>query len=199
MNLPPGVTEEAFLTAINNLGGVLAAKFSFGSYEPEDIRQMVAVDALEALPRYHPEKGSLEGFLYRHCANRLSNRRRNETGARNDPPCAVCHAAVKGTGSGHADGLWCPEYSAWQARNQVRANLARPVTLEGIPERTGPSTVEAATAERELAQRIDEQLPIELRSFYLRMLADDPIDTVYRQKVQRAVAEILGIDWGPHG
>ncbi|WP_162670472.1 sigma factor [Gemmata massiliana] len=182
------------MAAVHKLGRVLAVKFSFGSYEPEDIRQLVAVDALEALPRYHRDKGSLEAFLYRHCANRLSNRRRDETGARNDPPCAVCHAAMKGTGPGHADGTWCPDYCSWRARNQVRANLARPIPLESIAERTGPSAVEERAAENELTDRIDAQLPLDLRAYYLKMLAGAPVDVTHKEKVRRAVAEILGIE-----
>jgi DNA-directed RNA polymerase specialized sigma24 family protein len=113
LNLPSGVTEDAFLAAVERVANVLAKKFSFGSHEPDDIQQMTAVFALEALPRFQPGKGSLEGFIYAHCSNQLSNRRRDETGARNDPPCRICHDAVCNAGPGHPDGQVCPEYTRW--------------------------------------------------------------------------------------
>jgi hypothetical protein len=39
---------------------------------------------------------------------------------------------------------------------------------------------------------IDAHLPIDLRAHYLKMLAGEKVATNHRQKVQEAVAEILG-------
>ncbi|AWM38299.1 hypothetical protein GobsT_35750 [Gemmata obscuriglobus] len=63
MNWPHGIPEAEFLAAVAHVARVLAAKFQFGMHDADDITQMVAVYALEALPRYDPVKGNLEGFV----------------------------------------------------------------------------------------------------------------------------------------
>src|SRR4029453_14967600 len=73
LNLPSGVSEESFLAAVEKVSAILAPKYAFGPHDQDDIRQTIFVLALEALPRFEQERGGLEAFLYRHCANRPSN------------------------------------------------------------------------------------------------------------------------------
>ena len=193
MNLPAGVSEKTLLAAIDKIGGILSAKVSFGSHTEDDIRQMVAVFALEALPRYDSTKGNIEGYLYRHCANRLSNARRDETGARNDPPCAVCFEAEFKGGPGHPDGSICSLYREWRDRQNRKATLAlrgMEGAVDEVPTRGRPHA-ETSVEGRDLAELIDKSLPIELRKDYLQMLAGVQVAKKRRTMVQQAVAEIL--------
>jgi DNA-directed RNA polymerase specialized sigma24 family protein len=155
----------------------------------DDFRQQVALWALEAMPKYDPQR-SLSGFILIHARNQALNWVRKHH-HRSDAPCAKCHA---GSPCGE-DGQCCPMYTKWAKRNQAKANLARPVGLDHAGERPGPTAVDDEIASRELFQVIDAQLPIELRSYYLRMLAGDTtVGTTHRQKVQQAIAEILDLD-----
>ena len=106
---------------------------------------------------------------------------------RYDPPCKQCHS---GSPCGE-DGTYCPKYARWFERNRTKSNLAHPVSIDN-DDRTEPDTAESAAVGRELAQKIDEQLPIELRVHYLMLLAGAKVTAVDRRRVQRAVADILG-------
>src|SRR5689334_18161862 len=103
-------TESEVLDAIHRVSAILGPKFAFGPYDVADIRQEVAVMCLQALPRYRPEAGNLEGFLYTHAKNRLKNLLRDKF-RRNDPPCVQCHRAdTEGGDSCQPDGALCPKY-----------------------------------------------------------------------------------------
>src|SRR5262245_30347911 len=91
MQLPDGVDEAQLFKVLDKLTKVFAKKYSFGIHTPEDCAADAQLLALEALPRYKPELGSLEHFLSVHVRNRLQNRMRDEM-FRNDPPCRRCHS-----------------------------------------------------------------------------------------------------------
>ncbi|AMV29395.1 hypothetical protein VT84_33685 [Gemmata sp. SH-PL17] len=188
MSLHSTVSEQEFTRTVDQIARLLFKKFGTLHGGRDDFRQQVALWALEALPRYDPGR-PLDGFLMRHVRNRALNWSRDHY-FRPEPACVQCHS---GSPCG-PDGTLCQKHVLWLKRNEAKANLARPVGLERVGERTGPSTAEEHATENELTERLDAQLPIELRSYYLRMLAGDPVDTTHRQKVQRAVAEILGLD-----
>jgi DNA-directed RNA polymerase specialized sigma24 family protein len=191
------VSETDFLTAAQHVAGVLAAKFRFGPHDADDVRQMVFVFALEALPKFDPSRGKLEGYLYRNCRNRLSNARRDLLGCRTDAPCRVCYEAATGTGDGHPEGTVCEkaeQFKEWWSRRQTRAKLSSPLGMESAPEeaRVSVSTVESDVAAKELRELIDVRLPLEFRADYLRMLADRcSVPLARRRVIQAEVAAIL--------
>jgi DNA-directed RNA polymerase specialized sigma24 family protein len=195
---PSGVTEKSFLAAVNHIAGVLSAKFQFGPHDKDDIAQIVSLHALEALPRFDPAKGNLEGFLYRHCSHRLCNMRRDETGSRTDTPCKTCFEHALGAGDGHPDGSVCQDFVVWWNRRQTRGRLARPVGIdnvfvEGESRMKADSIVESEAEMKELRSLIDAQLPIEFRADYLRLRAGlwASIPIPRRRAVRQKVAEIL--------
>ena len=197
MNLPPSLTEDEFLTVLDYIAGLLAAKHKFGNHDLEDVRQMVAVYALEVLPRYDPSKGNLEGFLYRHCSNRLLNARR-DLGFRTDAPCPTCYKRALGTGKGHPDGSTCPKFASWWARRRTRASLATPCSVERVAEleqesrMLTDSRVEADAENEELLALIDAHIPLDLRADYLRMRGGcEKVPKVRRERVLRAARDIL--------
>ena len=95
--LPPGIGEAEFLVTVEHIVTVLCSKFaSFTSstyYDKNDLAQLIRLNAWEALPRFRPEAGSLDGFLFRHCKNRILNTLRAFQGRISEPPCRICHDA----------------------------------------------------------------------------------------------------------
>jgi DNA-directed RNA polymerase specialized sigma24 family protein len=188
--LPHNVSDEEFARVVENAGRILYKKLGKLHGTVEDFQQQAAVWALEALPRYDPRR-PLDGYIYSHVRNRALNWVRDNY-YRAEVPCKACDS---GCPCG-ADGSYCRSYARWLDRNRFKQNIASPLSLEKAAERTKPGTAEVDADERELSERIDKELPVELRSYYLRMLAGDPVPTNHRRSVQAAVAEILGLEFG---
>ena len=173
---------------------MLSKKFSFSYLDPDDIHQLIAVYALDALPRFRPEAGPLDGFLYRHVRNRLLNVKR-DLYKRADAPCKVCHsAAMEGT-PGHPDGE-CEVYRKWRERNAAKASLGRPLDLSGISDEHEPRMMSSSPVENEaeiseLLQVIDERLPLGFRADYLRMRSGVKVSKQRREVIEQAVLSIL--------
>ena len=76
MKIPKGMTEQEVIETITKVVDRQAAKFRFGYYEIEDMRQEAFIIAMDALDRYD-EKRPLENFLAVHVNNRLKNFKRD--------------------------------------------------------------------------------------------------------------------------
>ncbi len=193
MNLPPGVTEDQVLAAIENAVRILAPSFTFGIYDLEDIKQEARMMGLEAMDRYDPER-PLENFLYSHIRNRLSNLKRNKY-RRNDPPCLLCHHA-EGNRSLHETGEFCRCYVEWKKRNDSKANIMRPLDIDHIADENEsntmmPSEVEETVELNEMLHLIDEHLDVDLRAAYLQLRAGKSVPKARRAQVEAAIREIL--------
>lgn len=192
MKIPPGHTEESVLAAIAKATAILSQSFVFGCYSAEDISQECHVFAIEALAKdkYNPEL-PLENFLYTHIRNRVTNLRRDRY-RRNDYPCSSCHNS---TPCADAVGGMCPKYRAWWERNQRKANIASPLALDKVRDDSGrlggESHVEEEAEIRELLDRIDAELPVDLRQTYLQMRAGVSVPKSKRLLVESAVKDIL--------
>jgi DNA-directed RNA polymerase specialized sigma24 family protein len=194
MKIPPGKTEAEVLKAIEKAANILAPSFVFGSYDVSDIKQHCYVAAIEALDKdkYNPEM-PLENFLYACIRNALVRLKRDKY-RRNDPPCKRCHAGEPCQDAGHA--RQCPKYKAWFDRNAAKANLANPISVEHVSDERerrarAESRAESDAEIAELLQRIDEQLPVELRATYLQMRAGVSVSKGKRLQVEAAVKDIL--------
>jgi hypothetical protein len=188
MNTPSSVSQEELLAAIKRVGDVLSVRFSFGTYEPYDIRQQIALFALEALPRFDSKAGKLEGFIFRHCKNRLTNMKRNVL-RRADPPCQKCYDSVE-----HERGPACDRFVSWKERQDRKAALAKGAPTDAFfhdgPD--GSTDVEMDAATREMLRLLDEQLPVDLRRSYLQVRDGVPLSKPKKEAVLKAVRDILG-------
>jgi DNA-directed RNA polymerase specialized sigma24 family protein len=190
-NWPGNIPVEVVLAAIDNALRILAPKFTFGIYGLDDIYQEGRVWGIEAMPRYDPSL-PVGNFLYTHIRNRLSNLRRDKL-KRNDPPCQVCHRA-EGKHTAHEDGQFCARYLSWKKRNERKANLMRPYSMEaeGWQEKgDGSSPVGEMASLKEVERAIDEELDADLRGIYLQMKAGQPVPRPWREQVEDAVRDIL--------
>jgi hypothetical protein len=190
-HIPPGFTEAEVLAAIDRVSTVLAPAFVFGFFTVEDIRQQARLFALEVLAKGQYKPGqALDGYLFSAVRNKLRNYKR-DLHHRSDPPCQKC-----ATGDFCCQSGPCKVFVAWVARNQTKANLARPVDMGDVPPDREPRTSEESVVEQaaegnELEQLIDERLPLELRADYLKMRAGVHPGDRRREPVQRAILAIL--------
>lgn len=195
MIVPPGMTEQEVVAAVERVLDALAHKLPFGYHTADDIRQQGWLLALEALAsgKYDPGR-PLANFLYRHVKNRLLNLKRKQQ-KRAEVPCARC-ARSDYCGS---DGAPCRRHTAWEKNNKVKANLMHPVDLDGLAaeqECAARTQSEAAAAAEltEMERALDEGIPVELRSTYLRMRAGLTVPRDKRAAVEAACRSILEDD-----
>lgn len=196
--VPEGFTLPEVMSKLEHTVRLLASQFVFGYYDLDDIKQEARKEGIRKLPRYDsggfdelgvPRK-KLENFFYSIIKNHLINLIRDKS-HRSDPPCKKCH-----TGDKCSDGQYCEKYKAWKTRNRAKANLVRPVNIENVVDeheqgmRTDSDIEQTALANEAIAL-INERLPPELRSDYLRMRANESLPKSRRVKVETAVREIL--------
>lgn len=196
MNLPNNVTEEQFVQAVDKISRMLAAGFKFGCHTVEDIKQEAAVFALKALDKYDSSR-PLDNFLYTHIRNRLINFKRDNF-RRTDCPCKLCHGMLPGQ-TRHEGGQFCDKYLVWAERNTSKQNIMNPLDITNINDEAEPNTkiessvvMEACASES--LEKIDYELPVELRATYLQMKEGISIPKTRRDEVVNAVSFILGED-----
>lgn len=198
MYLPPGMTESEVVEVIYKVVNTLAKRFRFGYHSVEDMKQEGARFGIEALNSgsYDPTR-PLENFLYTHIRNRLINYKRNNY-IRNEPPCNGCVffdpkckkstnkcAAFQDTGE-------CKKLSDWKARNSAKQSLMRPMDVSVVSDKSieSDSCVVSDASFVEIKSIIDKNLPVDLRSDYLRMLDGVSLPKVRRDRVREAILSI---------
>jgi hypothetical protein len=184
------VTEADFLAATESVTNRLTSRFAALFGGPDDFAQEVVVWSLEAVRSFDPARGALGGLLYRAARNRCLNRIRDRV-QRADPPCKSCHA-----GAPCRDGQLCKRYAAWQKRNELKANLFRPLPMGDRPDRGEglaryTPDVEGGVLDADLMRFIDERLPAGVRGDYLQLMAGEAVTSCRKAAVRRAVAAIL--------
>jgi DNA-directed RNA polymerase specialized sigma24 family protein len=159
--------NEEQLEVVQRIGDKLAAKYTFGVYDEDDIRQEIFLISALALPKFDPEKATLENFLFVHVSNRLKTLIRDK------------HFA-----SGKN---WIEDR---------KKNIINTVNIDKIDENaeTGChfNNDEVANLERKYVfELIDKHLPSYLRSDYLRLMHGNSIPTARKEKVVAAISSIL--------
>lgn len=160
------MTEEQLKT-IQKISDKLAAKYTFGVYDEDDIKQEIFIIAAKALPNFDPEKASLENFLFVHISNRLKTliRDNHYTSGKN----------------------WIEDR---------KKNIINTVCIDKIDDNSERSCHLNIDNETNLDKKIifeliDANLPSYLRSDYLRLLHGNSIPTARKEKVIDAISSIL--------
>lgn len=191
MLIPEGFTEERVVDEIECAVRGLRLRFGskFAGMNRDDVEQEIRAFAIEGINsgRYEPSR-PLAGFLFTHCRNRLLNLYRNLV-RRSDFPCKTCHEG----GSCQDDGQQCVAYKKWRKRNDTKHQVYAPKGIDLISETryVVDAQAENHAAANELSDLIDENLPIELRADYLRLLSGVHVTLSRRIQVQSAVLTIL--------
>jgi DNA-directed RNA polymerase specialized sigma24 family protein len=206
MQLPQGLTEHDVIVALDKVAHLVVQRFAkrlVGVLDREDLAQQTRLWALEAIAtgKFDPTRGKLDAFCWVHCRNRASNLHRDRV-HRHDPPCERC-----ASDDPCSDGQHCTLYAQWKARNDAKWMINRGIPLDTAdpdsePRMSTTDHVESGLSADELSRLIDEELQVDLRHDYLRMLAGDKVEKRKRIVVQRAVTEILerhGVDVPAYG
>lgn len=174
MDIPAGHTEIEVLEVIDSVVNSLAGKFTFGFYGLDDIKQEGRVIALSALIKYDATKGaSLKTFLYRVVWNELYNLKRNKFSR--IPPKDLDEKALE----------------VWQRRNSAKRNLMESKDIDECQCSNKQEDFVDTIQNQELLRIIDEHLPIEYRSDYLKLLSNTKLPKHRRARIVRLVKEII--------
>lgn len=211
MKIPPGYTEQQILEIIENVVNSLARNFRFGYHDIDDLKQEGRLFAVTAMNEdgYDPTR-PLANFLYRHVRNRMINFRRNNY-TRYEPPCIKCpfydpkniKSKAKNKCSEFMDRMECERFSGWEKHNIVRKNLMEPKSIQDESGEYYNFTTTGDFVEeiefKEILSLIDEKLPVDLRSDYLKMRQrglGNKVSKNRQHKVRQAIMEIIK-DYGP--
>lgn len=171
MHQIPNKTQNEVLAAIEEIVRVLAPGFAFGCHTVEDMKQQARLFGIQSLEKYDTSR-PLPNFLYTHIKNRLINFKRDNF-RRSECPCKLC-AGREASFTLHDDGQYCKSYLAWASRNLAKINISSPLDISNInteKERRTEirSTIVIDNEIKEYLDKIDEEMPVELRSYYLQM------------------------------
>jgi len=172
-----GISEEQFLSAIDNITKNLAYKFKFGYHEIEDMKQQIIVFALEGLKNYDHNR-PLENFLWTHVRNRLFNYKRDNY-QRPNKPCLSCpfyDPYLKNSSSEcskFTNKDECELYTRWFNRNNSKKKLVHFTPIEDIKDYSNifcENNISLSNlASKEIIDLIESKLTGELRTIYLKL------------------------------
>lgn len=190
--MPDGFTEEEVISIIDNIARRICRKFKFGYYDTDDIKQEARLFALQALEKYDGVR-NLEGFLWVHVKNHLSNLKRNKF-ERRTPPCVECKNSCNPHGD--QDTNDCLVYRKWRQRNDSKKNLMSPIeyglvrdiTEDGMKNHISPEDI---AVRQELSDSIDENLPPLYRRDYAKLLLGIQIPKSKRTELQEVIRLII--------
>lgn len=199
-NLPHGVTEDQFLSVLDNISKRLGHKFKFGYHSFEDMKQQAAIFALEGLEKYDNTR-PLENFLWTHVRNRLFNYKRDNY-QRPDKPCLTCPLydpqCKKSTNqcSEFTDKSECPEYLAWDTRNSRKKNIMKPVGIEDLKDSNSAmiqqdNNILSSIANEQIITILDKEIPAQHRETYLKLKYGDKVYKADLNKLCIIIKEIL--------
>ena len=200
--LANGVSEEEFLSVLENISKRLGHKFKFGYHSYEDMKQQAAIFALEGLEKYD-NKRPLENFLWTHVRNRLFNYKRDNY-QRPDKPCLSCvfydaHCATSTNQCNEYDDKTnCEEYHTWNNRNTNKKNIMKPVGIEDLKEQnvhiarlSSQQSILELVSDQQILKLLDKAIPAQNRSTYLKLKYGDKVYKNDLTKLINCIKEIL--------
>jgi hypothetical protein len=205
VKLPNNVSEEEFLTVLDNISKRLGHKFRFGYHEFDDMKQQAAIFALEGLEKYDSSR-PLENFLWTHVRNRLFNYKRNNY-QRPDKPCLNCPFFDKGFKSSnnqctkYTNKDDCSLYAAWSTRNDAKKNIMQPTYID--TEADNPIFAEnnllGSIQNKEIIDFLDQHVETEYREYYCKLKNGDKLSKQNLVKLQKHIIKLMEIhEWQPN-
>jgi RNA polymerase sigma factor (sigma-70 family) len=176
-NIPEGYTEEEVMDTITEVIRMFAGKFTFGTYDVEDISQEAWIFALNVLDKYDATRGaSLRTFLVTHIRNRLISLKRDKW-YRPEPKDISEEKREK-----------------WRERNSLKRNIAQPFAMESNYENTDKFNFVDHIQRSEIFDIIDRELPVEFRRDFISFLDGVTVPKPRRDKLIDKIKEILNHD-----
>lgn len=192
------VTEKHFLETIDKICYKLLHKFKFGYHNIEDMKQQAYIFALQGMENYDPSK-PLENFLWTHIRNRLFNFKRDKY-QRPDKPCNNCEHYDKDLKeSTNQCKMYdcktnCALYNNWYVKNTNKKNLMQISHAEKSEYIQSHETdLLQNISNKELIKKIDPQIKVSLRKYYLMFLYGQKVPKKYNTLLLQHIREILNI------
>lgn len=196
MKIPPGMTEQEVTEIIVRVIKTLSSKFRFGYYSKEDMEQEGFIFAINLLnsDKYDSSR-KLENLLYSHIRYRFINYKRDNY-SRSESPCKNCvfydPKTKDKTCGAFTDVKHCNKLEGWKKRNASRKSLMYPKDISVVTKHPESASNHVEDVDfSEMKDYINENLPAELRSDYLRMLEGVNIPKARRGRVREAILSIL--------
>ena len=181
MKIPSNMTETEVVNLITKVSKRLCKKFTFGTYDKDDIQQEAFILGIQCLEKYD-ETRPLENFLHVYISNRLHDLRRNK------------HYAIS-------------HNPAIQRTNEKKRLLLEPINITNVKDDTESSMmyhdtiIDDYTIDK-MSMWIDLLLDTHLREDYIKMKQDVHVAKSRRLEIHDAIREILESngyepeDWG---
>jgi hypothetical protein len=158
------MTQEQVVSTIISVSDRLANKYTFPNYEKDDIAQEAFIIGMEAMNRYDGVR-PLENFLSIHIKNRLKNFKR--------------------------DHYYRPDEGKAQEIQKGKKKLLDASNIDNIKYLVINSECSASLEERELCDHIDNSLPANMRSDFLRFKNDQSLTKTKKTQLFNELRAIL--------
>lgn len=194
--LTNNVTEEEFLEVLNNISKRLVHKFRFGYHDIDDMKQQVAIFAMEGLAKFD-NKRPLENFLWTHVRNRLFNYKRNNY-QRPDKPCLTCplydplYKNSSNQCSKYNNKNDCELYFSWYERNNSKKNIMTFHSIDSVGEKEDIKDPFSITQNKEIIDYLDIHIvKPEYRENYLKLKNGLKLNKPVLEKLKAHILDLM--------
>ena len=167
MKIPKGMNETEVVNTILKISKKLAHKYTFASYEVEDIEQEAFLIGIAGLSKYDQGR-PLENFMYVHINNRLKTFKR--------------------------DNYYRLEHGAAEKIQKSKKDILEPLDIHELYHIATGDTISEDEELSEVLERIDEELPSNMRSDYLKLKNNATLPKSRKAKVISFIQDIIERD-----
>jgi DNA-directed RNA polymerase specialized sigma24 family protein len=160
-------TEEEIISTIQGISARLAPKYVFPGYDIEDIEQEAFLLGLEAVDKYD-EDYKLSSFLFSHINNRLKTLKRNE--------------------------YYRMEQGSAKQIQDIKRKINSPEGFSDEFFQTPSLHDEGDLYYQDLMNKINEELPAENRSDFIRLTHGEKIPQTRRDTLTTIIKDIINCD-----
>ncbi len=164
MKIPKGMNETEVVDTILKISKKLAHRYTFASYEAEDIEQEAFLIGITGLQKYDQSR-PLENFMYVHINNRLKTFKR--------------------------DNYYRLEHGAAEKIQKTKKDILEPLDIQELYHIATGDTISEDAELSELLQIIDDNLPSNMRSDYLKLKNNAPLSKSRKSKVVAFIQSIV--------
>lgn len=164
MKIPKGMNETEVIETILKISKKLAHKYTFASYEVEDIEQEAFLIGIAGLDKYDQVR-PLDNFMYVHINNRLKTFKR--------------------------DNYYRLEHGAAEKIQKSKKDILEPLDIQELYHIATGDTISEDAEISEILQRIDDRLPSSMRGDYLKLKNNSSLPKSRKAKVVSFIQDII--------
>ena len=168
------------MTIIDKVCKSVSKTFSFGHFESDDIYQESFLICIEILDKYDGTR-PLENFLNVSLRNRLRNFKRDNS-QYYKYKCDICN---------NEDIENCENCLRHRVVYQTKKNIDNPINIEDVKDIVIYSGDNVELNNKEVMSLINKNLPLSMRTDYLKMLSDVYVNKTRREEIIERIRDIL--------